>query len=191
MSIPNFIEVYPTFDKDFCDYAIKCFEEANKHGLCKSRQEKENVSSMLIDDSSVHFPVYDFPLTHLTASLIEQFDAGFLDAQQKYYTTYGQLQEVGALRYYEAKLQKTHPGQGYHTWHCEAGGREFQTRVLTWTVYLNDDFDAGETEFLYQQYRYKPKMGDIVIFPAAFTHSHRGNSPIGGVKYIITGWLEF
>ena len=44
MSIPNFIEVYPTFDKEFCDYAIKCFEEANEHGLCRSRQEKEERS---------------------------------------------------------------------------------------------------------------------------------------------------
>ena len=123
--------------------------------------------------------------------MLSQFDAGFLAAQQKYYAKYGQLQEVGGLRYYEAKLQKTHPGQGYHTWHCEAGDREYASRVLTWSVYLNDDFDAGETEFLYQQYRYKPKMGDVVIFPAYFTHSHRGNSPIGGVKYIITGWLEF
>jgi hypothetical protein len=56
---------------------------------------------------------------------------------------------------------------------------------------LNDNFEAGETEFLYQQYRYKPKMGDVIIFPAAFTHTHRGNPPIGGTKYIITGWLEY
>jgi hypothetical protein len=69
--------------------------------------------------------------------------------------------------------------------------RESSTRVLVWTVYLNDNFDAGETEFLYQQYRYKPKRGDVVIFPAAFTHTHRGNPPINGTKYIITGWIEF
>ena len=64
-------------------------------------------------------------------------------------------------------------------------------RVLTWTAYMNDDFDAGETEFLYQQYRYKPQQGDIVVFPAAFTHTHRGNPPYNGTKYILTGWVEF
>ena len=191
MSIPNFIESYNLFDKDFCAYAIKCFEEANKHNLCLNRQQSDNVHKTLKDDSLVHFPYYDFPMAHLSFSLIHQFEAQFTIAQQQYYDKYSQLHDLGALRYYAAKIQKTEPGQGYHTWHCEADNRELQSRVLVWTVYLNDDFEAGETEFLYQQYRYKPKMGDIVIFPAAFTHTHRGNPPIGGTKYIITGWLEF
>lgn len=26
---------------------------------------------------------------------------------------------------------------------------------------------------------------------AGFTHTHRGNPPISGTKYIITGWVEF
>ena len=191
MSIPNFIEVYPVFDKEYCDYSIKSFEEANEHGLCGTRKERENVNSMLIDDKSVNFPVYDFPLAHVSAPLVEQFDEGLNKGLLDYYAKYATLQQVGELRYYEAKLQKTLAGQGYHTWHCEAGARNYALRILTWTVYLNDNFDAGETEFLYQQYRYKPKMGDLVIFPAGFTHTHRGNPPINGEKYIITGWLEF
>jgi hypothetical protein len=80
------------------------------------------------------------------------------------------------------KIQKTQPGQGYHIWHAETTNKETANRLLTWTVYLNDDFEAGETEFLYQQYRYKPSKGDCIIFPAAYTHTHRGNPPIGGTK---------
>ena len=87
-------------------------------------------------------------------------------------------------------MQKTEPSQGYHAWHYEDGTREMCNRVLTWSMYLNDEFEAGETEFLYQQYRYKPKAGDLVIFPSGFTHVHRGNPPINGTKYILTGWLE-
>jgi len=192
MEIPNFIEVYSVFDKEFCDYTIQCFEHANKHGLCLNRKEKENASSLIKDDKTVHFPIYDFNLNHLSGNFMQKFDIPFMNqAVQLYYNKYSQLREIGGIRYYEAKIQKTEPGQGYHVWHCEADKREHQNRVLVWTVYLNDNFEAGETEFLYQQYRYKPKMGDVVIFPAAFTHTHRGNPPIGGTKYIITGWLEF
>jgi len=192
MEIPNFIEVYSVFDKEFCDYAIEIFEHVNSHGLCLNRQQKDKVSKVYKDDLAVHFPVFDFALQHLSAELVQKFDIPFMnEAVQPYYDKYSQLREMGGLRYYEAKMQKTEPGQGYHVWHCEAEDREVQQRVLAWTVYLNDNFDAGETEFLYQQYRYKPKMGDVVIFPAAFTHTHRGNPPIGGTKYIITGWLEF
>ena len=29
---------------------------------------------------------------------------------------------------------------------------------------------------------------DVLIFPAGYTHTHRGNPPIGGSKYLITSW---
>ena len=55
-------------------------------------------------------------------------------------------------------------------------------------LYLNDNFDGGETEFLYQNRREEAREGDVLIFPAGFTHTHRGNPPIGGTKYLITSW---
>ena len=55
-------------------------------------------------------------------------------------------------------------------------------------AYLNDEFDGGETEFLYMNKRISAKQGRIIIFPAGFTHTHRGNPPIGGEKYIATSW---
>ena len=58
-------------------------------------------------------------------------------------------------------------------------------------MYLNDCNEGGETEFLFQHKRIKPKAGTIVISPAAWTHTHRGNPPLSGEKYMINGWLEF
>jgi hypothetical protein len=57
-------------------------------------------------------------------------------------------------------------------------------------MYLNDVDDGGETEFLYQSKRYKPVKGRVLIWPAGFTHVHRGNPPLSGEKYIATSWLE-
>jgi hypothetical protein len=56
-------------------------------------------------------------------------------------------------------------------------------------VYLNDVDEGGETEFLYQQVKIKPKRGTVVIWPGGFTHLHRGNPPLKN-KYIATGWLS-
>ena len=64
-------------------------------------------------------------------------------------------------------------------------------RHLLWTLYLNDDFSAGETEFFYQQRKITPKTGSLLIAPAAFTHTHRGNQPEGGDKFIATSWVLF
>ena len=93
-------------------------------------------------------------------------------------------------------LQRYTGGQGgYPYWHCELypkdASAETLHRHLLWTIYLNDGFAAGETEFLYQQRRIVPKAGSLLIAPAAFTHTHRGNRPVGGDKYIATSWILF
>lgn len=91
---------------------------------------------------------------------------------------------------YTVKLQETKPSQGYHVWHFENSIFDVRDRVLVWTVYLNDIDEGGETEFIYQSERYKPKQGSVLIFPAGFTHTHRGNPPLKETKYIATGWYS-
>ena len=95
------------------------------------------------------------------------------------------------LMIYEGKIQKTRPGEGYHMWHSESIGRQSTCRELAWMLYLNDVEEGGETEFLYQKVRFKPKKGDFLIWPAGFTHVHRGNPPLSNDKYIATGWIEY
>ncbi len=84
---------------------------------------------------------------------------------------------------------------GYPYWHCELyprdPGAETLHRHLLWTIYLNDGFSGGETEFLFQQRKIAPRMGDLLIAPTAFTHTHRGNRPQGGDKFIATSWILF
>ena len=65
------------------------------------------------------------------------------------------------------------------------------SRLLLVMGYLNDVEEGGETEFLYQSKRVKSKKGRIVICPSGFTHTHRGNPPLKGNKYMINGWIEF
>ena len=74
-------------------------------------------------------------------------------------------------------LQKTNPTEGYHDWHSETNNIACANRTLVWSVYFNDLDDSGETEFLYQKKKIKPKAGRVLIFPGSFTHHHRGNPP--------------
>jgi hypothetical protein len=84
---------------------------------------------------------------------------------------------------------------GYPYWHCELYPRgahcEPLHRHLLWTLYLNDGFADGETEFLFQRRKVAPRTGDLLIAPTAFTHTHRGNRPTGGDKFIATSWILF
>jgi len=88
------------------------------------------------------------------------------------------------------KLQHTPVGGGFHEWHCEQGGGTSAARSLVWMIYLNDVYDGGDTEFLYQQIKVQPKQGTLVIWPAGITHPHRGNPPYSNDKWIVTGWFE-
>ena len=84
---------------------------------------------------------------------------------------------------------------GYPYWHSEISPRVGDTerlhRVLLWTIYLNDGFGDGETDFPFQNRRITPKTGSLLLAPAGFTHTHRGNRPTGGDKYIATSWILF
>lgn len=103
---------------------------------------------------------------------------------------------TGAFRPGSVNLQRYLPHTGgYPYWHCEVYPRdkdcESLHRVLLWSVYLNDDFERGETEFLFQERLIKPCTGSMLIAPAGFTHTHRGNTPVGSAKYIATSWVLF
>lgn len=83
---------------------------------------------------------------------------------------------------------------GYPRWHCEIypdRRSDVLNRTLLWTLYLNDDFEEGETEFFHQRRKIAPKTGSLLIAPAGFTHTHRGNMPKGAHKYIATSWVLF
>jgi hypothetical protein len=84
---------------------------------------------------------------------------------------------------------------GYHHWHSEIypqnASCESLHRVLLWMFYLNDVEEGGETEFMYQGRRIAPKKGRLVIAPAGFTHTHKGNVAKSGDKYIATSWILY
>ena len=86
-------------------------------------------------------------------------------------------------------LQKTSPSEGYHEWHCENTGYHESSRAVVWMIYLNDVEEGGETEFLYQRKRMRPKRNTSLLWPGSWTHLHRGNPPLSGDKYVLTGWF--
>tara|TARA_B100001287_G_scaffold276265_1_gene286472 strand:- start:1710 stop:2369 length:660 start_codon:yes stop_codon:yes gene_type:complete len=85
-------------------------------------------------------------------------------------------------------FQKYTDGEGYYKLHCEHGPLA-PYRMLVWTLYLNDA--KSGTEFTTQKKIVKPKTGRMIIWPASWTHPHRGVTPNKGLKYILTGWWNF
>ena len=91
------------------------------------------------------------------------------------------------------KIQKYNPNGAFHSWHFERGSATFpvNNRHLVFMTYLNDVTDGGETEFYYQGTKVQPRKGLTLIWPADWTHTHRGIPSATQTKYIITGWLNY
>lgn len=85
-------------------------------------------------------------------------------------------------------LQKYEDGEGYFNLHNEHGTLS-PYRMLTWMIYLNDA--TSGTWFPTQKKTIKPKTGRLVIWPASWTHPHKGVTPNVGNKYILTGWWNY
>lgn len=75
--------------------------------------------------------------------------------------------------------------------------REHGQRIATFLIYLNDDFEGGETAFPRAQIRYRGKAGDA-LFVANVDRSgrpdpstlHSGTPPTTGEKWILSQWIR-
>lgn len=64
------------------------------------------------------------------------------------------------------------------------------TNKLTFIIYLNDNFDGGETVFI-NGVTIIPKIGSLLIFPTEWTYAYKENNLLNetDIKYIIKGCL--
>ena len=87
------------------------------------------------------------------------------------------------------KIHKVRKSEGFHSWHYEKADGFHLDRFVAYMTYLEVPEKGGETEFLHQSLRIEPIVGRTLIWPAGFTHMHRGNPPLDGEKMYITGWF--
>jgi len=175
--------------KQECDFIIQYFENMKQLNMSFART---NGTRHIFEDETVFVTEpEEFSLDH-TQSALKPFMDRFGSIYENYANRYSVLAE-GTSKYgiLNMRLQKTPPGGGYHAWHYETSSIIYSPRFMTFMIYLNDVQEGGETEFLYLQKRIKPEAGKVLIWPSGFTHTHRGNPPLGENKYILTGWLNY
>ena len=179
-----------------CDFIVENMQNPEKHYKShttidnrKGRQDKQMPGSLF--------------LTHITGiQVAEKIEFGdkvgdiFTNCLEEGLRVYVKTVQDGLIPivensfidFTEFKFQETSQSGGFHDWHYENGGQQNKQRFLVWSIFFNDVEEGGELEFLYHSMRVKPKKGSMVLFPAGFTHTHRGNPPISNTKYIATGW---
>jgi hypothetical protein len=190
-NIENFIGIYENvLDSNECLELISYYEsmaeidlaiEHTGYSQSPSHIGRKDKTVFMLDKSIISIPE--------TSSLLKNFLPKFWACYNDYASEYSSIQDIKKIGMHMIRFQKTSPGGGFHYWHFENGGFEASSRVIAFQIYLNDILDGGETEFLYYSRRIKPESGKLIIWPAGFTHTHRGNPPLKDNKYLLTGWL--
>ena len=186
----NFIEVFDdALSSKECKYIIDYMNTSDlmEAGSVRTPEgsgvvEKYKISTEMGIDIQDKNPINDI----ISTSLLYHIN--------KYKELHPQLDRLAKWGVQERyNLQKYNPNQAYFALHCENAGTcsNGNKRVLAWMFYLNTVTDDGGTYFDNYDLTLNAIEGRCVIWPAYWTHMHRGIVSKTESKYIVTGWFSF
>ena len=105
--------------------------------------------------------------------------------QWPHLTSFANKVEIGSFN-----IQRYQAGEHFQQIHSERSSLATLHRIFAWMTYLNDVNDGGTTSFSHYDLEIQPRKGLTLIWPAEWTHAHKGNILHSGSKYIITGWVD-
>ncbi len=162
---------------DFDDEEINDANKKNQKDLLKNIYEAFEVSTKDFFES--------YPNTEYWPSFIKTWDM----SEHPWIKS-----NISFLRYNPTNYnyQNGKPGlaMDYHTdtheFNASSPGRKF---IVTATMYLNDNYDGGEVSFLDEESGsvtdYKPKAGDVTVFPSGAPYYHGINPISGNERYLL------
>lgn len=69
-------------------------------------------------------------------------------------------------------------------------GNTVSGRSISPILYLNDDYDGGEIEFIHHNITLKPKAGTLYLFPSNYAYAHAAHPIKSGTKYSIVTFFH-
>jgi len=170
--------------KKLCDDIVKYYNDNQKKQYTGTvatfqvlKDVKDSIDIMIQPEDN--FEPFDRYRQHLQ-NCVEEYQKKY-DAV-KMYTKFNIAQPY--------LIQKYPKSGGFKIWHFENSGYpQIIKRKLVFMTYLNNVPNAG-TDFKYQKLRTPCKKGLTLIWPAEFTHTHKGVISHTHEKIVITGWFE-
>ena len=188
----NFIQrTSGTISKEECNTVIDFFENNKERHFKGAIGPDVRVDSKAKIDTEMFITLDEL----VEDSRLNPVARGLKNACERYIENYPFLLKLADWRVdLSFKIQKYDPNEAYFAEHCENSGAvdgDMERRLIALMVYLNTVTDGGQTCFPTQNISFSPKVGDILMWPAYWTHPHHGIASPTQTKYIITGWYVF
>lgn len=100
---------------------------------------------------------------------------------------YAKKHDIPTLYHEPYNMLKYSGGQKYDA-HAD-GGTE-TGRAVSAIIYLNDDFEGGEVEFVNFGIKIKPQPGLLLLFPSTYPYAHIAHPVTSGTKYALVTWIR-
>lgn len=174
------VRLFPgLFTTDECDFLIERSLPSLLPSLVIDPDTGQQVPNPVRTSDAVGFPlVAESPAIHALCRRLAEASATHVKAGEP----------LQILRY--------RPDQQYRP-HFDAVGDEDNQRVLTFLVYLNDDYEGGETEFVATGLKVKGRKGDGLLFRNADASGapdprsqHAGLPVRAGEKFLASRWIR-
>lgn len=159
-----------------CDFLILLAEPTYERSLVIMNGRDVPDPIRTSDGSTIHWLIED-PATHAINRRIAALSASAVE----------QGEPLHVLRYRPA--QQYHP---HHDWLPPPN-----RRVMTMLIYLNEDYEGGETAFVRTGLKVKGRKGDAILFVSSLPSGeldplseHAGLPVTNGTKYLASRWIR-
>lgn len=195
-TIDHYIYQEKSIPDSICDYARKELDQINwnKHQWGSiNHNATANTSIENIDDSKLskepdvcYCQSLDSILKTFVSETAKRYEKKYSDNSHNNTSQFiFSLSEIRFNRYHiDQKMER-------HFDHIKSlfDGNNRGIPAVSFVGFLNDDYEGGELVF-WNEYKIKPKKGEVVCFPSNFMYQHHVNPVISGVRdtFVFWGW---
>ena len=184
---PHFIGSWNLESLELCDELVNYFElntNKQKKGVTQSGINQNIKKSV---DISINPNEIKLPKNKIFQSYFDALFHCHKDylLQWPFLASFASKVEIGRFN-----IQRYQAGEHFQRIHSERTSISTLHRIFAWMTYLNDVNEGGTTYFEHYGIEIKPRKGLTLIWPAEWTHAHKGNVLHSGSKYIVTGWMD-
>ncbi len=172
--------------KSWCDYVSQVLEDGLNTEMVTDRNKKRNNISYNITQSQTESIIKINSLVH---EKIGKANDLYVDQNKFLAPALSDLQmNSDTYRLSSDYVYRKYDTNDDYEWHVD---KSLHTQfVLSYLLYLNDDFEGGNTLFLHEKKKIVPRQGSILCFPCDLYMAHKSTKITKGVKRIIWTCLE-
>ena len=101
-----------------------------------------------------------------------------------------------SVAWFESPSILRYSSGGYYSRHADSclidpasnNWLKIHDRDLSLLIYLNEDFTGGGLTFVNFNYHFRPKAGDMLVFPSDNRYEHQAEVVTSGLRYCIASW---